>query len=33
MSDPLLKGDKENERGAVVTGSLNPLELVMLAFI
>lgn len=32
MSDPLLKGDKENESGAVVTGATNPLELVMLAF-
>ena len=33
MSDPLLTGDKENESGAVVTGAINPLELVMLAFI
>ena len=31
-SDPLLKDDKENESGAVVTGATNPLELVMLAF-
>ena len=33
MTDPLLTGDKENESGAVVTGTINPLELVMLAFI
>ena len=33
MSNPLLKGDKENESGAVVTGAFNPLELVLLTFI